>query len=516
MDVTVSSGTAQSDQDISVEFPKESSESGLRSLFSRRKGDSNRKNRWSRLFGNDSPKANRVRQSSDSRISSDSAPELNRSKPDVKDAKPRPVSTVQPAKVTFTRSKDPKRTSFAKQDSVASSEAPVQSGPETQAAPPLQVSDLSSSPRPLAAVVSQTPESPKNSVHETESAPKNPEPANASSLVDTSETESSDIDTTSRAGLKEAFALRLKLIAYLRRVVQGQERFLYSALLRPTDFSIAVAQYALQDWCIYAERSRSILALALQDTTIKAVLNRVSELDRDQPTGWYMAVDVRPARPSRDEEDYLREPLDVVKSLSALLAVLCALYAKFLACVDTEFHDRVKQDSSTNVTITTAYGPVTVQSLLEPFQETQMLVDSNLDILTATHHLLSVSLDILTQEFVHGIAKNLTYVSRYASKTEIREWDALLASGRFDWDHLVVNYQDHQDRPPEKSRRSSLPPQSYADMIQASPNPRRSSFSLFSSNITGKASSLFNSRFSRSRDSGPAEPGHETKIRNQF
>ena len=182
--------------------------------------------------------------------------------------------------------------------------------------------------------------------------------------------------------------MRLKTIAYLRRVVHGDERFLYSAQLRPSDYVAAVTRRALEDWCAYAECARSNLALALQDTSIRAVLRRTHELERGQPEAWFTADDVRRCL-TQDTDESHELQVDVVESLSAILAVLCALYAKLLACVDPAFLERLRNDT-TPVQISTVYGPMTMQTLLEPFPEAAMLTDADVDTLLALHHILSV------------------------------------------------------------------------------------------------------------------------------
>lgn len=105
---------------------------------------------------------------------------------------------------------------------------------------------------------------------------------------------------------------------------------------------------------------------------------------------------------------------------------------------------------------------------------------------------------------MHKLAKNLTYVSRYASKSEIYEWDALLASGDFDWDQLVTAFQARQERPPQYDSpaahdHSPPMPRSSAEFPTAPKAAKRASFKWLPTGRGKRASSLAHSFFSRSR-----------------
>ncbi|WFC95351.1 hypothetical protein MBRA1_001998 [Malassezia brasiliensis] len=463
MDVTVSSGVTQDEHTAHVDI-----DTARRSLFARRRHRGpGRKHRWSRWF--------EARRSLDTahtdvtpRASHDQVPALVVSEPPAHDEAHAPPSVHDEALAVAAEAMASGQTNGPPAEE-SQGTADAEAEPEADA----DAADAADTAAPDPAPHLADDDAQSNPFVETQ--------ANAAALNEPQSTHG-----TVPADLKETFTLRLKTIAYLRRVVHGDERFLYSAQLRPSDYVAAVAHRTLEEWCAYAERARSSLALALQDTSIRAVLRRVRELERGQPEAWFTADD--------DTDEVPEVQVNVVESLSAILAVLCALYAKLLACVDPAFLERLRNDT-TPVQISTVYGPMTMQTLLEPFPEAAMLTDADVDTLLALHHILS--------EFVHMLAKNLTYVSRYASKSEIYEWDALLASGHFDWDQLVTAFQVRQERPPQydtpATHEHSPPmPRSSTEFSTTPKATKRSSFKWLP---TGRkrASFLAHSFFSRPR-----------------
>lgn len=237
--------------------------------------------------------------------------------------------------------------------------------------------------------------------------------------------------------LKSTFAQRLRTLAYFRHAIRGNGRFLYMAQLRPSDFATAVSPCVLKEWCMYLEKVRSVLALALQDVSLDAVERRVGDLERNAPIDWYLAEDEEEVPVTSNTSS------PIVECLAALLAVLCALYAKLLASIDARFAQRIIS-STAHTQVETVFGTVPMRTLLEPFPNKGTMTD--LETLRMLHAALSVR-SILTQDLVHRLAKNITFVSRYAAKTELGEWDALLAAADLDWDTLTAAFQDRQDRP---------------------------------------------------------------------
>lgn len=225
-----------------------------------------------------------------------------------------------------------------------------------------------------------SPDKTKEAAHTEEHASNAPAPT---SVSPTSVAPATALPGAASGTLQEALALRLRTLAFLRRVVVGEERFLYAAQLRANDYAAAVAPHTLHKWCVWAETARSSMALALQDTSPNAVQSRLTALEDTPPTAWDA-----PPSPDAPHTDSAPKELPVVASLTAFLAVLCALYAKLLACVDTTFYERLQGTS--NVRVSSICGTVTVQSLLEPFPDARLLSDTSLDVLRALHHRLSV------------------------------------------------------------------------------------------------------------------------------
>lgn len=369
MDVTVSSGVMQDEHSAHVDM-----DTARWSLFARRRHRApGRKHRWSRWL--------EARRSLDTantngtpRTSRDHVPALVVSEPGAHDEARAPHAVHDEALAVAAEAM---ATGQAHVPQAEEQHAEADTGTEADAEPPADAADA-----PAAAAPTVAPAPP---VADDDTLPNPHVDTQATPAVPDAPQSTHD---TVPADLREAFTLRLKTIAYLRRVVHGDERFLYSAQLRPSDYVAAVARHALEDWCAYAERARSNLALALQDTSIRAVLRRTHELERGQPEAWFTADDVRRCL-TQDTDESHELQVDVVESLSAILAVLCALYAKLLACVDPAFLERLRNDT-TPVQISTVYGPMTMQTLLEPFPEAAMLTDADVDTLLALHHILSV------------------------------------------------------------------------------------------------------------------------------
>lgn len=278
MDVTVSSGVMQDEHTAHVDI-----DTARWSLFARRRHRApGRKHRWSRWL--------EARRSLDTthtngtpRASHDQVPALVVSEPPAHDESRAPHAVHDEALAVAAEAMARGQTNSPQADTLhGAPEAEANAEPTAEADGADATGPAPPAPAPPLADDAALPY-PHIDTHATAAAPDAPQSSHG----------------TIPADLKEAFTLRLKTIAYLRRVVHGDERFLYSAQLRPSDYVTAVARRALEDWCAYAERARSNLALALQDTSIRAVLRRSHELERGQPEAWFTADDVRCCRSHR-------------------------------------------------------------------------------------------------------------------------------------------------------------------------------------------------------------------------
>lgn len=214
------------------------------------------------------------------------------------------------------------------------------------------------------------------------------------------------LNAVSPEHLAQMFAQRLQTIAYMRRVVDGNEVFLYSICFRSGDFGLAVSSDVLDGWTAYCVKVRSTFLLALQDTSPDIVHGRIVSLSRTSVPDW----DKGEANPALEEATDQAPTDDVaetktVEALSKLLSAMCALYAKLLACVDKRFPGALHNDAMQSPLEAEAlYGPLPLETLLEPFPEMTLYLQGvenagslkTLHTLDSIHGALSVSSSALT------------------------------------------------------------------------------------------------------------------------
>lgn len=206
---------------------------------------------------------------------------------------------------------------------------------------------------------------------------------------------------------RNVFLQHCQTLSYLKRVVQGQEPYVYSVRFRPDDFTSTVPLHALKVWNFNSGKVYKALEHARQVTWPHEVLEVVSAIVEEVST---VAV-VEEAIPEANV------PLPIIESLSVLLDALDGVYAKLLMWLD--------KDALRNLSGQPCSVPVVPSCEL-------------LDILQHTDRKL--------KKFIKCIAKDLSFVARSVCHNEMGEWDKILCDQNLDWEDLSVQLQTRTER----------------------------------------------------------------------
>lgn len=206
---------------------------------------------------------------------------------------------------------------------------------------------------------------------------------------------------------RNVFLQHCQTLSYLKRVVQGQEPYVYSVRFRPDDFTSTVPLHALKVWNFNSGKVCKALEHARQVTWPHEVLEVVSAIVEEVST---VAV-VEEAIPEAIV------PPAITESLCKLLDALDSVYAKLFMWLDKDaLRDLAGQPCSVPV--------VPSCELLDILQHT----------------------DRKLRKFIKCIAKDLSYVARSVCQNEMGEWDKILCDQNLDWEDFSVQLQTHPER----------------------------------------------------------------------
>lgn len=209
------------------------------------------------------------------------------------------------------------------------------------------------------------------------------------------------------AAQRNVFLQHCKTLSYLKRVVQGQDPFVYSVRFRSDDFTSIVPPHALKVWIFNSGKVCKALEHARLVTWPHEVLEVVSAIVEEVST---VAV-VEEAIPEAIV------PSAIIESLCVLLDALDSVYAKLFMWLDKDaLRDLAGQPCSVPV--------VPSCELLDILQHT----------------------DRKLKKFIKCIAKDLSYVARSVCQNEMGEWDKILCDQNLDWEDLSVQLQSRPER----------------------------------------------------------------------
>lgn len=206
----------------------------------------------------------------------------------------------------------------------------------------------------------------------------------------------------------DTFVQRIKATAFLKKVVLGEEMYLYSVRFAPTELRAAITPEAMRQWWANSERVSTSLrtagTLAWPHEVLAHIEQLVIAVTQDEP------LNAAPA-PS-DATD-----VDMEHSLVRLLDALANLYTKMLSWLDEDALAALAADLT--------------DTAVMPSQEL-------LGILERT--------DAKLKKFVKCVAKDLSFVARCLCQYEMHEWDKVLCDRDLNWDDLSLQLQLRSER----------------------------------------------------------------------